>query len=170
MSDAPEPRPGSIGVLFVCHANMCRSPLAEGVFRDLAAKRGMLDRLDIDSAGVDAVEGCSPHPLSCDIARVHGIELDGEGRQLIRDDLSRFDHVVVMDRRNYNRIARLTSSAFGPLKGFRAKVRTLREIANPRASGRELDVPDPIGGGPGDYAKVYEMIAEGCAALLDELG
>ena len=173
MSSAPSEGAGSrrIGVLFVCYANMCRSPLAEGVFRHLAAERGMLERLDIDSAGTDAREGCAPHPLSCDIARVHGITLEGEGRQLVRDDLSRFDHVVVMDRQNYNRIARLAApSAFGPIEGFRAQVRTLRSIANPRASGRDIDVPDPIGGGPGIYAKVYELVAEGCAALLDEIG
>ena len=159
-----------VGVLFVCYANMCRSPLAEGVMRHRASERGMLERLDIDSAGTDAVEGCEPHPLSKDIARVHGITLSGEGRQLVRDDLSRFDHVVVMDRQNYNRIARLAApSAFGPIEGYRAKVRTLRSIANPHASGRELDVPDPIGGGPEHYARVYEMIVAGCDALLDEI-
>ncbi len=159
-----------VGVLFVCYANMCRSPLAEGVFRHLATERGVLERLDIDSAGTDAVEGCDPHPLSRDIARVHGITLSGEGRQLLRDDLSRFDHVVVMDRQNYNRIARLVApSAFGPIEGYRAKIRTLRSISNPHASGRDLDVPDPIGGGPQHYARVYELIHSGCTALLDEI-
>lgn len=167
MSDDASAR---VGVLFVCYANMCRSPLAEGVFRHLAGERGLLDRLEIDSAGTDAIEGCEPHPLSRDIARVHGITLGGEGRQLMRTDLSRFDHVVVMDRQNYNRIARLAApSAFGQIEGYRARVRTLRSIANPDASGRDLDVPDPIGGGPEHYARVYEMIVAGCTALLGEL-
>lgn len=166
MSDTPE----RIGVLFVCYANMCRSPLAEGVFRHLATQRGMLDRLHIDSAGTDANEGWPPHPLSCEIARAHGIELDGVGRQLVRDDLSRFDHLVVMDRRNYAKIARLAApSAFGPLEGYRARLRLLREIANPKAEGSALDVPDPIGEGPERYREIYELIAAGCDALLDEI-
>jgi protein-tyrosine phosphatase len=159
-----------IGVLFVCYANMCRSPLAEGVFRHLAAQRGLIDRLDIDSAGTDAAEGCSPHPLSCSIALAHGITLEGSGRQLIRDDLNRYDHVVVMDRSNYATIARLAApSSQGELTGFRARLRTLRSIADPHATGLALDVPDPIGAGPDRYREVYEMLARGCNALLDEL-
>lgn len=167
----PRQSGGRIGVLFVCYANMCRSPLAEGVFRHLAAQRGMLDRLNIDSAGTDAAEGCSPHPLSCSIALAHGITLDGFGRQLIRDDLNRFDHVVVMDRSNYAKITRLASpSSRGELEGFRARLRTLRSISDPNASGVGLDVPDPIGAGEDRYREVYELIERGCSALLDEIG
>jgi protein-tyrosine phosphatase len=161
---------GRIGVLFVCYANMCRSPLAEGVFRHLAGQRGMLDRLDIYSAGTDASEGCAPHPLSCSIALTHGITLQGFGRQLIRDDLNRFDHVVVMDRSNYAKIARLAApSSAGKLTGFRARLRTLRSIADPGATGVALDVPDPIGAGMERYREIYELIERGCNALLDEL-
>jgi protein-tyrosine phosphatase len=165
-----DPTASPVGVLFVCHANMCRSPLAEGIFRKLADARGLTDRLQIDSAGTDAVEGCPPHPRSCEIAAAHGITLTGAGRQLVRHDLSRFDHVVVMDRRNYDKIARLAApSAFGELEGFRARLRMLRAIADPKASGRGLDVPDPIGYGPERYAEAYELIAAGCSALLDEI-
>jgi protein-tyrosine phosphatase len=171
MIDARQSASGRIGVLFVCYANMCRSPLAEGVFRHLAAQRGMLDRLHIDSAGTNAAEGCSPHPLSCEIAGAHGIVLSGVGRQLIRDDLNHFDHVVVMDRSNYDKIARLAApSSGGQLTGFRARMRTLRAIADPKATGAALDVPDPIGAGAERYREVYELIERGCNALLDELG
>ena len=159
-----------VGVLFVCHANMCRSPLAEGVFRDLARARGVLDRLEIDSAGTDAVEGCPPHPLSCEIAEAHGVELEGAGRQLLRDDLTHFEHVIVMDRRNRAKIQRLAApSAFGQLEGYKARLRLLREVADPKASGPALDIPDPIGEGPERYAAVYELVRSGCEALLDEL-
>jgi protein-tyrosine phosphatase len=169
MSDPSQSRE-RIGVLFVCYANMCRSPLAEGVFRHLAAQRGLLDRLHIDSAGTDAAEGCSPHPLSCSIALAHGITLEGSGRQLIRDDLNRFDHVVVMDRSNYAKIARLAApSSRGELKGFRARLRTLRSISDPQATGIALDVPDPIGAGMERYREIYELIERGCNALLDEI-
>jgi protein-tyrosine phosphatase len=155
-------------VLFVCYANICRSPLAEGTFRWLAGRRGVLDRLVIDSAGTSAMDGAPPHSLSQAIAGEHGFLLEGESRQLVRDDLSRFDHVVVMDRQNLATIQRLTGSAFGS-PAFRARVRLLREIAEPRASGADLDVPDPIGRGADHYRAVFGMIERGCAALLDEL-
>lgn len=161
----PASDPPRVGVLFVCFANMCRSPLAEGVFRSLAAERGVLERLEIDSAGTDANEGCEPHPLSRKIAAEHGITLSGVGRQLVRGDLSRFDHVVVMDRRNLATIVQRV----GSLDWCRAKVRTLRAIADPRASGGALDVPDPIGMGEQRYREVYAMIHAGCEALLREI-
>ncbi len=181
--------PERIGVLFVCYANICRSPLAEGTFRWLAERGGVLDRLHIDSAGTSARVGALPHPLSREIASEQGFTLTGEARQLIRDDLARFDHVVVMDRQNLGTIQQLTGSRFGfsspaglrfgfsspaglrqsPQAGFRARVRLLREIADPKASSRDLDVPDPIGQGPEHYRAVFGMIERGCAALLAEL-
>ena len=165
------PEPGrNIGVLFVCYANVCRSPLAAGLLRELAKQHGLAERLAIDSAGTSAMEGNPPHPLSCAIAEQHGFALHGRARQLLRDDLTRFDHVVVMDRQNFSTIERLAApSAFGSLDGYRAKIRLLRAIANPKAKGRELDVPDPIGGDGRRYAEVYELMREGCDALLDEI-
>lgn len=160
----------TIGVLFVCYANVCRSPLAEGLLRELANQRGLGERLHIDSAGTSAMEGAPPHPLSCEIAEQHGFGLVGESRQLVRDDLMRFDHVIVMDRRNFETIERLAApSAFGSLDGYRAKFRLLRAIAKPKAKGRDLDVPDPIGRNADRYAEVYGLLREGCEALLDEL-
>lgn len=165
------PEPGrDIGVLFVCYANVCRSPLAAGLLRELARQRGLSERLEIDSAGTSAMEGAPPHPLSCEIAERHGFSLHGRSRQLLRDDLSRFDHVVVMDRQNLATIERLAApSAFGSLDGYRAKIRLLRAIANPKAKGRDLDVPDPIGRGGQRYAEVYALLRESCDALLDEI-
>lgn len=159
-----------IGVLFVCYANMCRSPLAAGVLRQLAEQRGLAQHLIIDSAGTSAMEGAPPHPLSCTIAEQHGFSLSGRSRQLLRDDLTRFDHVIVMDRQNLATIGRLAApSAFGSLAGYRAQIRLLRAIANPKARGRDLDVPDPIGGDASRYAEVYQLMRHGCDALLDEL-
>lgn len=164
-----EPRQ-TLGVLFVCYANVCRSPLAEGLLRELAQRRGLGERLRIDSAGTSAMGGAPPHRLSRETAEQHGFSLTGESRQLARDDLTRFDHVIVMDRRNFETIERLAApSAFGSLEGYRANIRLLRAIAKPKAKGRELDVPDPIGSGAKRYAEVYELLREGCEALLDEL-
>ncbi len=159
-----------IGVLFVCYANMCRSPLAEGLFRHLATQRGMIDRLDIDSAGTTAIEGCKPHPLSVAACGSRGIELHGKGRQLVRTDLSRFHHIVLMDRQNRAELQRMAPPAtFGPLSSFRARVRLMREISDPNASGEALDVPDPIGHGAEGYEIVFDQVERGCNALLDEI-
>lgn len=173
-SEREVPEPGrSIGVLFVCYANVCRSPLAAGLLRELAGQRGLAERLLIDSAGTSAMENARPHPLSCEIAEQHGFTLLGRARQLLREDLSRFDHVLVMDRQNLATIERLAApSAFGSpgsLAGYRAKIRLLRAVAQPKAKGRDLDVPDPIGGDGRRYAEVYELMRESCEALLDEL-
>jgi protein-tyrosine phosphatase len=157
----------SIGVLFVCYANICRSPLAEGVFRHMVAERGMGARFVIDSAGVAAVPGHPPHPLSIEIAADYGIELVGASRPFVPEDLERFDQVVAMDRDNYGSI--LEVAAGRPLIRPRARVRLLRQLVEPGAVGVTLDVPDPIGLGPGMYARVYEIVHDGCAALLAEL-
>ena len=158
------------GVLFVCHANMCRSPLAEGIFRHLARARGMLHQLHIDSAGSSAIEGCAPHPLSIQSAQAHGFELEGRGRQLLRVDLTRFEHVILMDRQNRSDLSRMLSpSAFGALEGFRATVRLIRELSHPQLSGPELDIQDPLRMGYEGYERMYPLLEHGCNALLDEI-
>jgi len=161
------------GVLFVCHANMCRSPLAQGVFQHLLAQRGVSERFEVDSAGTWAADGIPPHPLSVEAARRHGIDaalLGTASRSIVPDDLDRFELVVAMDRRNLADIERLRRiSAFGPVLGGTAKLSLLRRFSNPKASGRDLDVPDPVRGGPEQYEAAYAIIDAGCRALLDSL-
>lgn len=161
------------GVLFVCHANICRSPLAAGVFTSLAHARGVQERFDIDSAGAWALEGMEPHIYSRQQAQEHGIErewLGAASRSIRPDDLDRFEHIVVMDRRNLADVERLRRiSAFGPVVGGTAKISLLRHFADPKARGRDADVPDPVRGGPDDFARTYGIIEAGCTALLDTL-
>jgi protein-tyrosine phosphatase len=164
MTDAP-PR---IGVLFVCYANVCRSPLAEGVFRHLVQARGVADRFEIDSAGTAAFEGASPHPFSVDVAREAGISVAGGARQLLRTDLARFDHVLLMDRFNRDELRRMAGAAvFAPDSGLRARIRLLREAVDPELE--ELEIPDPVGKEREHYDATYRLVREACEALLDEL-
>lgn len=161
-----------IGVLFVCHANMCRSPLAHGLFVHRAQERGLLDRLDIDSAGTWAANGIAPHHGSQRVADEHGISLavTGTSRGLVPDDLQRFAHIIVMDRANLGDVERLRRlSAFGAVEGGQAQVRLLRAVSHPRARGHDLDVPDPVRGGEPEFRHVYQLVDAGCRALLDEL-
>jgi protein-tyrosine phosphatase len=170
---APLSGPARRGVLFVCHANMCRSPLAAGVFLHLVAQRGLRDRFVVDSAGTWAADGIAPHPLSVDAAQRHGIDatlLGSASRPIAPGDLERFEHVVAMDRRNLADIERLRRiSAFGPVVGGTAKLSLLRRFSNPKATGRDADVPDPVRGGPEHYEAAYAIIDAGCRALLDAL-
>ena len=157
--------PTTSRILFVCHANMVRSPLAEGVLRQLVAQRGLTDRFEIASAGISAHEGMPPDPGSVAVAAAHGITLTGRSRQMTRVDLHDHDHVLVADRHVLAQIRRLT----GALATGGARVRLLATLADPHAEGDRLDVHDPLREGPEGYLRVYRQIHRACVALLAEL-
>ncbi|MBK8262547.1 MAG: low molecular weight phosphotyrosine protein phosphatase [Nannocystis sp.] len=156
-------------VLFVCYANYCRSPLAEGIFAHLVQQRGLHGQIEVDSAGVDALTGRAPHPHSVAAAERRGVALSGRARQLIRDDFFNFDDVLVMDRAVLREIQRLlTPSAFGPTPTMRARVRLFGELVHPSGRGPQLDVPDPVSGGPAGFDAVCELLWRGCERLLEQ--
>jgi len=153
----------SIGVLFICLGNICRSPLAEGVFRHLAEERGVADRFNIDSAGTGGWHvGEPPDPRSTDVAREHGIALSGAARRLEPEDMTQFDYLVVMDRQNQKDVAHLQE-----LYGGEAKLVLLRTYE--RGEGGARDVPDPYYGGPDGFERVYQMVRRSCEGLLADL-
>jgi protein-tyrosine phosphatase len=158
-----------IGVLFVCHANICRSPLAEGIFAHLLAQRGRRAEVDLDSAGVHAAAGFPPHPLGVEVARRHGIVLHGRSRPVAREDFGRFHHVLAMDHQNLAELERLRGLMPQDLAGH-ARVRLLRSLVDPAGRGTALDVPDPVTGGIEGYERAFEILRAGCEALLSELG
>ena len=151
-----------IAVLFVCLGNICRSPLAEGVLRDLAREAGLEGHLRVDSAGTGAWHvGEAPDPRSRDVARRNGIELDGAARQVASSDAELFDWIVAMDRSNLRSLEEMGAG------GGRARLHLLREF-DPLADG-DAEVPDPYYGGEGGFDRVYEMIDRSCRALLDRI-
>lgn len=151
-----------VSVLFVCHGNICRSPLAEGVFRQLVRQRGLDRRFEIDSAGTSSYhEGDPPDERSAAVARQRGIELSGRSRPLVAADLQRFDYVIVMDAQNQEAVERLVA------RRSRASVRLAREF-DPQADG-DLDVPDPYYGGTRGFENVHDILDRACARLLDEI-
>ena len=159
------------GVLFVCHANICRSPLAQAVFVHRARERGVDKTFTVDSAGTWGMDGASPHPLSVDVARRNGIDLaafERVARGILPDDLERFDHVVVMDRRNLADLERLRRmSAFGQVEQRQGRIELLKRLVDPERHGPASDVADPVSGGPADFDRAFAEIDEGCRALLD---
>ena len=144
-------------VLFVCLGNICRSPLAEGVFRQLAGAAG-LDLL-IDSAGTgDWHIGHAPDPRSQAVAARHGVDISGlRARQLTADDFSRFAHIIVMDDSNRENIR-----AWEPERHV-ARVNLLLDFVPGRAGEA---VPDPYYGGPEDFEETYRLVRAGAEGLL----
>jgi protein-tyrosine phosphatase len=152
-----------VSVVFVCLGNICRSPLAEGVFRDLVHRRGLDHKFRIDSAGTSGYhEGDPPDARSAEVARRRGIELTGQSRPLTRGDLDHFDYVIVMDAENQENVNRLAART-----KHRAEIRRLREF-DPESHG-DLDVPDPYYGGTHGFERVHDMVERSCEALLDHI-
>lgn len=150
-------------ILFVCLGNICRSPLAENLFRHVAEEGGAADRFHVDSAGTGAWHvGEPPDRRTRAVARERGIDLKGRARQVTAEDLSEFDLVVAMDRSNLERLEELRDRS-----GADAEIRLLREF-DPEAAG-DLEVPDPYYGGPRGFEEVHEMVLRSCRNLLDFL-
>jgi protein-tyrosine phosphatase len=148
-----------IRVLFVCLGNICRSPLAEAVFRHLVEERGWTDRFDIDSAGTSGWHrDAPPDRRSTEVARRRGITLAGGSRKVTAMDLRRFHYVIAMDEENLDALRELQADAGGT-----AQVRRLREFEPGAAS---LDVPDPYYGGPRGFEEVHDIVERACAGLL----
>ncbi len=144
-------------VLFVCLGNICRSPLAEGIFRALAQEAGVLNDFIIDSAGTGAWHiGNPPDPRSIEIAAKHDIDISRQqARQVQTGDFQRFDTIVAMDRSNLSTLKARAG------KGS-ANIRLLLD-SPPR------DVPDPYYGGPGGFEDVYRLVRSGGEKLLSAL-
>lgn len=156
---------GGAAVLFVCLGNICRSPLAEGLFIHLARERGVLDRFRVDSAGTGAWHvGKSADPRSIAVARAHGVHLPSIARQVDpARDFERFDLVLAMDRSNRTDLLDLGAP--------RDRVRLMRSF-DPTLTGapeHDLDVPDPYYGHRDGFQRVYDMLLRATTGLLDEL-
>ncbi|HEV2149756.1 MAG TPA: low molecular weight protein-tyrosine-phosphatase [Longimicrobiaceae bacterium] len=149
-------------ILFVCLGNICRSPLAESVFRHLARERGVEHLFEVDSAGTSGYHaGAPPDRRSAATARARGITVAGASRQLTARDLRSFDYVIAMDAENQAEVEALHAATGGT-----ARVHRLREW-DPERSG--TDVPDPYYGGARGFEDVHDMVERSCAALLVHL-
>ena len=161
--DASSNAPSPTSVLFVCLGNICRSPLAEGVFRHLVEEEGLDDHFEIDSAGTGAWHiGERPDGRATLVAQQHGIELDSRARQVRPEDFERFDYVIAMDRDNLTTLVRMQEAA-----GTEAHIELLRANDPERDDGDE--VPDPYYGGTSGFENVYQMVRRCCKSLLREI-
>ena len=146
-------------ILFVCHGNICRSPMAEFVMKDLVEKAGCASEFYIESAAVSAEELGNPvyPPARRELAH-HGISCDGKtARQMTRDDYDRFDLLICMDSSNLRRMERICG---GDPDGKMSRL--LEHI------GRFDDVADPWY--TGDFSATWRDVMDGCTALLEKIG
>ena len=147
-----------IRVLFICHGNICRSPMAEFVMKDMAAKAGQAERFEISSAATSTEEIGNPvYPPARRKLAEHGIGCAGKtARQMTQRDYEYYDHLIAMDRSNLRNMQRFVGS--DPA----GKVSLLMDhTAHPG------DVADPWY--TGDFDATWRDVTEGCAALLEEL-
>lgn len=148
-------------VLFVCLGNICRSPAAEGILRSIAERRGLSDRIGVDSAGTySGHAGQLPDERMRRAAAQRGYSLTHRARQIREEDFERFDMIVVMDDMNYETVHRLAPSREAARRIFR-----MVEFC-PGFPDRTY-VPDPYYEGHEGFCLVLDMLEEGCAGIAD---
>lgn len=148
----------TIGVLFVCLGNICRSPMAEAIFRQKVKEAGLEKEFVIDSAGTGAWHvGESPHEGTIKVLRDKGVETSGLiARQMQPQDLQKFDYVLVMDESNEQHVRQLQNGH------PKAHVCRLLDFAQDQGFS---DVPDPYF--DGKFERVYALIDAGCSGFLE---
>ena len=140
-----------VNILFVCHGNICRSPMAEFVLRDMVKKAGVSHRFKIDSVAVSREELGNPvYPPARRELAAHGIACDGHrARQITQRDVDEYDYIYYMDSSN----ARYLSRMFPGETKFQSFLP--RNVADPWYTG--------------DFTQTWADIEEGCRRILEEL-
>lgn len=152
-----------IKILFVCHGNICRSPMCEFVMKQLVSEAGLSDRYEVESAATSTEEiwngrGNPVYPPARRKLAEHGISCEGKrARQTTREDYRRFDVLIGMDQANLRNMRRIYGS------DPEGKVSLLLDYAG--RIGEE--VADPWY--TGDFEATWQDVSEGCAALLETL-
>ena len=147
-----------IKILFVCHGNICRSPMAEFVMKDLVKKAGLADRFYIESAAISTEELGNPvYPPARRKLKEHGIDCSGKtARQLQKSDYDRFDLIIGMDQANLRNMHRICGGDSS------SKLHLLLDYTD-----RPGSVADPWY--TGDFDTTWRDVEEGCKGLLESL-
>lgn len=147
-----------IKILFVCHGNICRSPMAEAVFRHMLEERGLGERFAVDSAAVSAEEIGNPvYPEANRTLVAHGLPASNHHAwQLTRADYDRYDFFIGMDQENIYRMRQIFGGDSQHKVGLLlAYTEHPREVEDPWYTGR--------------FDRVFDLITQGCQALLETL-
>ncbi len=147
-------------ILMVCLGNICRSPMADGMMRQIVKERNM--DVEVDGAGTASYHvGDPPDRRMQATALEHGVDISYlRARQFVAEDFDRFDIIYAMDRSNYNNITALgTPDQIG-------KVKMLLDEIHP---GKRLEVPDPYYGGDEGFEAVFQMVKSACETIADKI-
>ena len=144
-----------IRILFICHGNICRSPMAEFVMKDLVRKAGRVEEFSIASAATSTEEIGNPvYPPARRMLAAHGIDCTGKtARQLRKSDYAQYDYLIGMDQANFRNMQRMCG---GDPDG---KIHLLLDFTD-----RPGQVADPWY--TGDFQATWEDVLEGCEGLL----
>ena len=147
-----------IRILFICHGNICRSPMAEFVMKDLVAKAGYADQFEIASAATSTEELGNPvYPPARRKLMEHGLNCEGKtARQMTRQDYRYYDYLIAMDQSNLRNMNRFVQ---GDPAGKAALLLSFTD--------RPGDVADPWY--TGDFDATWRDVSEGCRGLLDHI-
>jgi len=149
-------------LLFVCMGNICRSPAAEGVMKDLVLKAGLQDEIICDSAGTLGYHaGSSPDSRMTAHAKKRGIYLEHAARKFVFSDFKNFDHILVMDKDNFSNVV-----ALDPEGSFLHKVQYLTDFCQKI---KAAEVPDPYYGGASGFDLVLDIVTDACEGLLKKI-
>jgi protein-tyrosine phosphatase len=148
-------------VLLVCLGNICRSPMAEGLLRDMATARNII--LTTDSAGmIDTHAGESPDPRAQAAMEKHGHDIsDLRARPFEAYDFQRYDLLLAMDASNLRDMLKLA-----PTPELAKKVHAVMDYATKHS---EREVPDPYWGDAKDYEHVYELLSDALEGVINDV-
>lgn len=150
-------------VLFVCLGNICRSPAAEVIFRDLVSSRGLKDRFFIDSAGTSGFhDGEKADTRMISALKKRDYSQTSISRKFIKNDFNKFDYIIVMDESNYQNVLKLSSDP------DRSKVLKMTDFKSPK-NDRYDHVPDPYFGGDDGFYEVIDLLEDCCANFLKSI-
>src|SRR5512139_1349890 len=152
----------AVRVLMVCMGNICRSPMAEGMFRKAVREARLESLVEIDSAGTHAYHvGSPPDPRAQQAIRQRGEDIsDLRGRKVADEDFERFDYILVMDGDNYDKLIQRAPAH------HHVKIRRLLSFSRKYPN---LDVVDPYYGGPQGFEENIDMIEDAVQGLIREI-